>query len=311
MLSPLPQRSLLVLLVAWLPAGAAGWVIHKSLDAGGQDDVQHAGLWLGCAGLAVGIGALTARAFPASTREDRVVRLAVLVAVGWAVATAAGWSFAVQVGGPASGLVTGLGLAAARTGTGIRIAPVALVAGSGVVGLIAGWLLVGDRVPVVGLFVPMACGLVAVTAAHRVIAPELRLLPVLGSTCAWGAAFVGAWLLTSTTIAPISYALSIGVEFVLAAALGAVALGWATRASTGEPVHHVVVRWTASSAIGVIGGVAVALVLRDLGDDTAVGLMARADVGTSLGLGVAAGFAVLPTLRRMLRAADVSHAPTA
>lgn len=303
-----PQRQVLaVLLVAWLPAGTAGWLIHQAVNGGAPGEV---GPWLICVVIATGIGVVVSWALRDRMPVDPAVRWTVLVAVGWAIANAAGWFVGVEVGGPAFGLVTGLGIAAATTE--VRISRVALVAASALLAMVAGRLLVDDRLPVVGLVVPAACGLLVLAAMHRMLVRDVPLWPVVGLTCAWGVAFVGVWALTSTFVAPVSFWLSVIAEIVIAVAIGAAALGWCTHEISGEAVWRVVRRWAIASTLGVIGGGAVALLLRTVvvtrpGD----GVLAHLDMGTSVGLAVAVAFAVLPTLRHLSRPADARPVVTA
>lgn len=299
-----PWQTLAVLLLAWLPAVAVGWLSYQALAGASRSGLGWIGLWFGCVLVAVGVGTLVTRMLPARLRGVPAVRWAGFVAVGWAIAMAAGWFFSVELGGPAFGLVTGLALASA--GTAARMSRVAAVAGCGLVGLVAGWWLVGDRAPVLVLVGTATCGLLAVAAIGRVLTPSTRLWATVGLTYLWGAAWVGSYALTQAFLSSISHGLAVGAEIVVAVALGASVLGFGSRSATGEPVVQVVLRWTLAATIGVIGSIAVAVLLHGLAaDGPAAGIFAHLDLGSSVGLGAAAGFAVLPTLLR-IRPADAT-----
>jgi hypothetical protein len=292
-----PRCALAVLLLGWLPVGAAGWWADQAWPRTG-DRLEGVGWWLACLVLAVAVAAAVTQVLPAAVRAEPSVVGAGLVALGWAVAIAAGWSFDVAVGGPACGLVTGLVLAAARSATGPARA--ATVGGIGVVAMVLGWVALGDRVGALPVAVSIACGLTAVAAAGRLLAPALTLWPVAGLTAAWGLAWVGAFGLTQATLAEASHGLAVGAETVLATAAGAAVLAMTTRGRTGETTWRVVIRWTVAAAIGVVVGVAMAVLLSAWAvGPQAAGLLAHLDVGTTVGVGAAAGFAVLPTLRAL------------
>lgn len=291
------------LLLAWVPAGALGWLLHHYLTDPDATGAVRAGGWLGCVAVAVGVGMLLVRlqlVLLRHRRADVAVRLGGQVAVGWAVATSAGWFLGVEVGGPMTGIVTGVALGACpvlRSGSGRS--RVVLVMTIGAVGVVTGWVLAGGG-PTggVGLVVPIAVGLVAVVAAHTALLPALPLGPLVLLVGGWATAWVGAWAVASAFVSPVSLGLSIVAEIGLAMGVGGAVVGVVHQRVTGEAAWAVALRWGVAAAGGVAVGTALATGLRALlgGEFTE-----HLDVGTAVGLGVAAWFAVLPTLRALRR----------
>lgn len=296
------QRTSIVLLAAWLPAGMLGWAVRRWLDVG-TDGPAGAGPFLAGLAVALGLGAVAHRALDPAARLDPTARCAAAVGVGFAVANATGWSVGVEVGGPAFGLALGLGLAAAAGAPGARV----LLLGGTVLAVMTGVRLLLDPLgaPVPGapwapvlLVAPTLAGLATLAASRRPLAGHLAATAAL--TAAFGAAFVGFWLLTSAVVAPWSFALSVGAEIVGAVAVGAAVLGVLTR--PGEPVLAVVTRWAVAAGAAVVIGIAVAVPLRALLGDTGGGVLVHLDLGTSIGLAIAAAVAALPTLRHVAAA---------
>lgn len=292
------RRVSIVLLAAWLPAGVLGWALHRRLD-GGTGDI--APFLVGLA-LAVGVGTAAHRALGSGpwAGPDPVGTCAVGVGVGFAVANATGWSVGVEVGGPAFGLALGLGLAAAAGVPGRHVVPL----GGAVLGVMIGTRLVLDPFgpPLPGepgapvlLVAPALAGLGVLAAGRGLLGGHLTGVAVL--TAVFGAGFVGLWVVTSTLVAPWSFALSVGAEIVGAVALGALALGALVRPA--EPVPAVVARWAGAATAAVLIGVAVAVPLRLLLGDVRGGVLVHLDLGTGVGLAIAAAVAALPTLRRV------------
>lgn len=296
------RRVSIVLLAAWLPAGVLGWAVQRWLDAG-TGGPDHAGPFLVGLALALGLGAAAHRALASPAGADPVTGSAVGVGVGFAVANATGWSVGVEVGGPAFGLAMGLGLVAAAGAPGARVVllggtVLAVMIGTRLLLDPLGTALPGEPWAPVLLVTPTLAGLGALAAGRGLLPGRLAATAVLMASFA--AAFVGFWVVTSTLVAPWSFALSVGVEIVGAITVGAVALGLLARPR--EPVVAVAVRWAVAAATAVVIGVAVAVPLRIVLGDEGGGLLVHLDLGSSTGLAIAAAIAALPTLRRVAAA---------
>lgn len=283
--------------LTWLPAAAGGWLVHLAVLGSQPTSLLRAGSWL--AGLAVAalIGTALARLLPARPAAGPAAAWAGFVALGSAAAMAGGWIVDVAVGGPMSGIVVGIAAAAARAGPPDR--RIVALTGAGAVGVAAAWTLAVD---LPGLFPALAAaggGVVVVAGLGRALVPSLPLRRVALLVVAWATAWVGAYEITDALLGPISLGLAVGVEIVVAVALGAAVLGRVVRSETGEPVQRVVRRWTVAAALGVAAAMIVAGGLNLVPGAAGGGVFTHLDVGTVLGYAVAAATAALPTIRRL------------
>jgi hypothetical protein len=282
--------------LAWSLAAAVGWAGFHLLGGPGRAGAGRELTWAVCLLVAVAGAALVASTVAGRYLVGDAARWGAAVGVGWGVANTAGWFLAVEVGGPATGLVTGVAVGAAAAG--IPVARGSAVGLAGVLAVVAARLLVGDLPLVLGLALSIGCGLAVVAAVRPALTPTLPLRPVVLATTAFGLAWVGAWVLADAVLSPISASLSIAVEILLAVAIGAAVLGWDLRSRTAEPVRRVVLRWLVSTGIGVLGSAVIAAVIAAVGPGT--GPVEFLDVGTTVGLAVAAWCASQPTLHRLI-----------
>lgn len=291
--------------VGWLVVALVGWGVFYA-TGGARDGAELVGdravSWAAGLAVAVALGlallVLVERRWPLSP----AVALAVLAAAGWGIANAVGWSIDVQAGGPASGLVTGAVLVAAGQDRPPRLRLLACVL-AGVVGLVAGRLASGPGHGPVQVAVPLVLGLVAAGLAWATLGVRLPWWPVAALTAGWGLAWVGAYLLTQQLLAGRPAALVIGAEIVGAAAVGGALTGWAWRRRSGESVAVVTARWAlaASAGVGLGAGLAIALYALWPVPGQFSGPLELLEVGTTVGLGMGAAVALLPTLRRLGR----------
>ncbi|MGQ0576685.1 MAG: hypothetical protein ACT4RN_21165 [Pseudonocardia sp.] len=292
-----------LLLAAWCPAAAAGWGLHALVSDPAATGAVRAAGWLSAAVVAIALGALLARLLPATAGPARWASVA---AVGWGIATSAGWFLAVEVGGPTTGIVTGVVLAAApvvRPDAG-GVGRTCGVIAAGLAGVLVGWVLTGGAAAgAPGLLLPTAGGVVGLLAGRAVLLPALPAGRLTVLVVVSGSAWVGAWALAVAHLSPVSLGLSIVGEIVLAMTVGGVAIGLLWAGATGEPAVRVAARWAVAAVGGLIVGLAVAAVLRT---GTGGEVVEQLDAGTTVGLGLAAWVASLPTLRRLTDPARVA-----
>lgn len=293
----------LVLLVAgWSAVTLAGWSAFHATGGGrpGAPLPDRALGWAVAVPVAVALGLLVVGLVEHRYPLPRAEGLAVLAAAGWGLATAVGWTIDVRVGGPATGLVTGSVLVAAGAGGRARL-PLLLAMLAGTSGLVAGSLVAGEGSTPLHAVAPLTFGLVAFGAVALARGGRLPWLPVAGLTVGWGVTWVLAYLLSQPVMAATSATVGLGGEMVGACTVGGALTAWAWRRRTGESVPVVTARWAGCAVAGVGLGAAVAVAAFSAGLAPAhvqrpLDLLAA---GTTLGLGLAAGAALLPTLRRL------------
>ncbi len=291
-----------VLALGWLSVVVLGWLVYYAAGGGGDAASAAASRTLSLAVALAGAGGLGVFLIWLAERRrqtDPAQRLLVLAVTGWGLGIAMGWIVDASAGGPFTGLVTGSVLVAAGS-AGTRRTPLALTLLVGAAGLVVGRLLVGDGSGVVQLVTPAALGLVAFTAAWRLLGIRLPLLPVLALTVGWGLAWVGAYELVRWLPSGLSLVIPLLAEVTLACALGGALTGWVWRRLVRESVWRTTMRWT----LAALGGTAAAVVLAQAVWLTGLAppaVRSAADLlamGTTFGLGVTAWVALTPTLRR-------------
>jgi hypothetical protein len=288
------------LVAAWLVAAVLGWLLFLLLGGPALTGAGRTAVFAGCLLVALALAAAGTRLLAGSPLAVPDAGWAAVLALGWGAANAAGWTLAVEVGGPLIGLATGVALAGAASGISVRRG--VAVGAVGLVAVLLARLVAADLPPVLGLLVSVVAAVVGVALARWALVPALPLVPVVVLVAANGVAWVGAWLLAEALISPIAVSVSIAVEILLAVALSAALLGW----MQDEPVGRTTGRWT----LCALGGLAVAVLLaalagavlpsEDLGDRLG-GVVGFLDLGTTVGLALAAWFAGRPALGRPLR----------
>lgn len=279
--------------LAWSVAGLAGWLLYRALGGPASPDARQIGLWSLAAGLTVLAGLALRMLAPA---RDCALRWTEFAAVGFGVAISAGWTIGVNLGGPLTGVATAVALAGCRAGHQlVRLLP---VAGVGAAGAVLGRLLHGEKLTVLGLGVTLGFALAALGLALAATGRSIRWRPTAALVIAWGAAWVGAWFVTTRLVDPYSVPLSLAGEIVLAMGIGGWAVGMQWQRQTHEPSWLSAVRWTAWAAVayGVAWGLAVMLWVTGLVPGAP---LAHLDVGTSVALPFAVWVALLPTMRRL------------
>lgn len=281
--------------VAWTLAAVVGWATFHLVGGASRAGVARDLVWTGCLLVAVVGAALVAVTLGRRLLVDDATRWGAAAAVGWGVANAAGWFLAVEVGGPASGLVTGAVVGGAAVG--VSLSRGVALGLCGVLAMILVRLPGLGLPPFVGLAVNVVAGLAVVAVLRPVLAPTLPMRPVVVGTVSFGLFWVGAWTVTDALLSPLSATASVGAEIVVAVTLGSAVLGRELRGRTAEPVRCVALRWAGVTVLGVVGSVGVAVVVATVVPGATP--IAFLDVGTTLGLPVAAWCALRPTLARL------------
>lgn len=288
----------LVPAAAWSLTGAAGWTLFHALDGPARSGTAQELVWTACLIVTLSAAALVAATVARRYLVDDAARRAAAVGLGWGVANAAGWFLAVEVGGPATGLVTGVAVGAAAVG--VRL-PAAVVVGlGGVLAMVGARLLVAGLPPALGLVVSGAGGLAVVAVLRWSVTPTLPIRPVIVATVGFGVAWVGAWMVADAVLSPVSASASVALEIVVAVVLGAAVLGWELRARTAEPVRAVAMRWSIATVLAVAASAVIAAVIVVAQPGTTP--IDHLDVGTTVTLPVAVWCAVRPTLDRLVAA---------
>jgi hypothetical protein len=300
------RDTLAILAACWVAVTVVAWRLYYSAGGGGDAGSlagSRATSWTLTIPPVILLGLLLTWLVERRRPLPPAERLAILATAGWGVANAFGWTVDVKVGGPTTGLVTGCVLVAASQNRPVRLrALVAVLAGVG--GLVAGRLLTGEGYAPLLVAVPLVLGLPAFALAWKLLGVRLPWWPVAGLAVGWGLSWVAAFVVTREFLAGSSAAMFLVVELVGACTLGGALTAWAWRRRTAEPVLTVTLRWALTSMLGVVLGAAVAGALWYLG--LAPAHVERPqdllEVGTTVGLGLAAWFALLPTLRRLIQA---------
>ena len=111
----------------------------------------------------------------------------------------------------------------------------------------------------------------------------------------WGAAWVGAWFLTTRLLTAFSVPLAVGVEIGGAIAAGGLGTALLLSRSTAAPVGAPALRWATAGVLGLAAAWAVALVVHAVVPGGAP--VDRLDIGTTVALPLAVWFAVRPAVR--------------
>jgi hypothetical protein len=292
----------------WATVVVIGWTGYYLAGGGGDAGsaaAERAANWAVGMPPALGIGLLLWWVVERRLPPSRAAGTAVLAVGAWGAANAVGWTVDVTVGGPATGLVTGCAVAGAAIGRGVasvgflRLRLLGVIA-VGTAAMVAGRVLSGFDAFFPRVVLPILFGTVAAGAAWWLlrIPASFRSTAVLmfGWTLSWLVGFEIALRLPADLPAGVY----VVVELGLACWFGGLVTGFVTRGLTAEKASVVGARWAVSSVIGTVLGMLLAQAYWAWGPAPSR-VVEASDLwaaGTTFGLGLAAGVALLPTLVR-------------